>query len=88
MDGTRLAAGCFDGTVVIWQCDVAEDSMKSFRAKEHSLAVFDIIWNRWNRNLLATRSRDEVLLLQQRLPVYNNSDSSLIGYSRENSREY
>lgn len=60
-DGSRLAAGCFDGTVAMWLCDDSEDDGLVFKSKVHPLAVFAITWNRWNRCLLATRSRDEVL---------------------------
>lgn len=60
MDGTRLAAGCFDGTVVVWHYNNSDTSLIPFQAKEHNLAVFAVIWNRWNRNLFASRSRDEV----------------------------
>lgn len=59
-DGTRLAAGCFDGTVALWRCDYDDDKLLPYQSKEHNLAVFAIVWNRWNRNLFATRSRDEV----------------------------
>ena len=60
MDGTRLAAGCFDGTVAVWHYNHSDASLIPFQAKEHNLAVFAITWNRWNRNLFASRSRDEV----------------------------
>lgn len=64
VDGGRLAAGCFDGTVALIRCDGDEDDDEDesvFQAKEHQLPVFAITWNRWNRNLLASRSRDDVL---------------------------
>ncbi|KZS17864.1 Uncharacterized protein APZ42_015851 [Daphnia magna] len=70
VDGTRLAAGCFDGTVAVWQCNGVDDSVIPFQAKEHNLAVFEIIWNRWNCNLFATRSRDEGEL--QRILTWNS----------------
>ncbi|XP_046460645.1 F-box-like/WD repeat-containing protein TBL1Y [Daphnia pulex] len=70
VDGTRLAAGCFDGTVVVWHYNNSDISLIPFQAKEHNLAVFAVIWNRWNRNLFASRSRDEGKL--QRILIWNS----------------
>lgn len=60
VNGTKLAAGCFDGTVALWKLNDGTEAELIFQVREHELAVFDIAWNQWNRHWFATRSREEV----------------------------
>jgi WD40 repeat protein len=42
VDGSKLAAGLADGTVVVW----FEDGAKSFESEQHSYYINSISWNR------------------------------------------
>jgi WD40 repeat protein len=62
VDGSKLAAGLRDGTVVVWN----EDGTKSFNLKQHSDTISSISWNRVEEmsHLFVTGSHDEVNHLQ------------------------
>ncbi len=62
MDGSKLAAGLLDGTVVVWH----EDGTKSFELKQHSDRISSIRWNGVEEmsHLFVTGSDDEVSNLQ------------------------
>ena len=58
MCGCKLAAGLWDGTVVVWN----EDGTESFQSKQHSDWITSIRWNREEvkSHLFVTGSWDEV----------------------------
>ena len=62
MDGSKLAAGLEDGTVIVWN----EDGTKSFESKQHSDWIRSIRWNQVEEksHLFVTGSRDQVNNLQ------------------------
>ncbi len=52
MNGTQLAAGCADGTVVVWSYPSGD---VLFEEKKHSDLVGLIAWNPFKQDVLATR---------------------------------
>jgi len=62
VDGSKLAAGMSDGTVVVWN----EDGTKSFELKQHSQEIPSISWNgvKEKSHLFVTGSYDQVNHLQ------------------------
>jgi WD40 repeat protein len=58
VDGSKLAAGLRDETVVVWN----EDGTKSFELKQHSSWIRSIRWNgvEEKSHLFVTGSYDEV----------------------------
>jgi WD40 repeat protein len=62
VDGSKLAAGLQDGTVVVWD----EDGTKSFEWKQHDDWIPSISWNGLleKSHLFVTGSADQVNNLQ------------------------
>ncbi len=57
-DGSKLAAGCQDGTLIVWD----ESGVKSFEVQKYSAHIGRIAWNRsqGSHHLLLTKSSNMV----------------------------
>jgi WD40 repeat protein len=64
VQATLLAAGCFDGTVIVWgQGSAVHDlaRVKLFEMRKHTDWVRCIQWNKFNGHLFVTGSNDNVI---------------------------
>ena len=59
VDGSKLAGGCGDGTVVCWD----QDGGKRFERKVHESEVLNVCWNKEDPNLVATGSWDKSVIV-------------------------
>ena len=58
-DGNKLAAGCDDGTLIVWDVD----GKKSFELRRHDKEITCVRWNKYKNSthILVTGSYDQVI---------------------------